>query len=343
MRIVVYEKERKLFRTGGLPAPGREVIAGKSNGPRGCEDRRGFGVIGKALASGRTERRNGGLKSQAAFRSYAASESKTEATTDKDLTERPMQGRISHRSLDLFTSCRSRFPDVWRRVSPVARVEDSSRTRLDVPKAGAAGTRTKRNGHCPLAQPRLAANKKGAQNCGDPIVFLDESGFMLQPVCRRTWSPSGKTPIQYAWDRHDRLSAIGLIGVSPIRRHLSLYFQLLAENVDTIDTVWLLRQLHHHYRHKVVVVWDRWSVHRSAAAYFEAHHPTWFDFEWLPAYAPDLNPVEQCWNHAKYADLANFIPDDLNHLETAVTESFREQSQDQVLLRSFFAYSKLKL
>ena len=73
------------------------------------------------------------------------------------------------------------------------------------------------------------------------------------------------------------------------------------------------------------------------------YHPTWFDFEWLPAYAPDLNPVEQCWNHTKYADLANFIPDDLNHLETAVTESIREQSQDQLLLHSFFAYSKLRL
>jgi hypothetical protein len=212
-----------------------------------------------------------------------------------------------------------------------------------VPKARAAGTRKKRSGHCPLAQPRLAANKKGAKKGRNPIVFLDESGFMLQPVCRRTWSPSGKTPIQYAWDRHDRLSAIGLIGVSPIRRHLSLYFQLLTQNVDTGDTVWLLRQLHRHYRHKVVMVWDRWSVHRSAAAYFQRHHPTWFDFEWLPAYAPDLNPVEQFWNHTKYTDLANFIPDDLNHLQTAVNESFQEQSQDQVLLRSFFAYSKLKL
>ena len=32
------------------------------------------------------------------------------------------------------------------------------------------------------------------------------------------------------------------------------------------------------------------------------------DVEWLPAYAPDLNPVEQVWNRCKYTDLANHIP-----------------------------------
>jgi hypothetical protein len=194
-----------------------------------------------------------------------------------------------------------------------------------------------------LAQAGLAANKKGARHKLAPLVFLDESGFMLQPVRRRTWAPSGQTPLQYAWDRHDRLSAIGLIGVSPVRRKLSLYFQLVPENVATEHMVWLFRQLHRHYRRKVIVVWDRWNVHRSTAAHFEKHHPDWFEFEWLPAYSPELNPVEQCWNHTKYADLANFIPDDLGNLETAINESILGQQGDQDLLKSFFAYSKLSL
>ncbi|MBI4758435.1 MAG: IS630 family transposase, partial [Chloroflexi bacterium] len=34
---------------------------------------------------------------------------------------------------------------------------------------------------------------------------------MLQPVVRRTWAPQGKTPIQYSWDRHDRLSVLAAI------------------------------------------------------------------------------------------------------------------------------------
>jgi hypothetical protein len=53
--------------------------------------------------------------------------------------------------------------------------------------------------------------------------------------------------------------------------------------------------------------------------------------------------VEECWNHTKYADLPNFIPDDLDHLQTAVYESMLEQREDQKLMHSFFVYAKLPL
>jgi transposase len=39
------------------------------------------------------------------------------------------------------------------------------------------------------------------------------------------------------------------------------------------------------------------------------------EFEWLPAYAPELNPVEARWSNTKYSDLANFVPDDTPHLK----------------------------
>lgn len=194
-----------------------------------------------------------------------------------------------------------------------------------------------------MAQAGLAAHKKGAKRRGDPIVFLDESGFMLQPVRRRTWAPSGQTPVERVWDRHDRLSAVGFIGVSPTRRRLSLYFHLASQNLDTEQLVWLLCLLRRHCRHHVVLVWDRWGVHRSATAYFEKHHPTWFNFEPLPPYSPELNPVEQCWTHTKYADLPNFIPDDLDHLYKAIDASITKQSKNHKLLRSFFAHCKLPL
>ncbi|MBN2473029.1 MAG: transposase [Pirellulales bacterium] len=77
--------------------------------------------------------------------------------------------------------------------------------------------------------------------------------------------------------------------------------------------------------------------------HFEEEHPDWFAFEWLPAYAPELNPVEECWNHTRYADLPHFIPDDLDDLQTLVRESMLEQRQDRALLHSFFAYARLPL
>lgn len=166
---------------------------------------------------------------------------------------------------------------------------------------------------------------------------------MLQPVRRRTWAPSGQTPIQHAWDRHDRLSAISVVTVSPQRKRLGLYYQLLRVNVRTEELVWFLRQMHRHFRGRIILVWDRLRAHRSASRYFDACHPKWFDWEWLPAYAPELNPVEQCWNHTKYADLANFIPQHVDHLHDAVSSSIEKQQHNQTLIRSFFHYAKLRL
>ena len=121
------------------------------------------------------------------------------------------KGRLPQRSLDLFASGGSRRQAVSGSLPSLPRLEDSSRPWLDKPEARAAGARVGRRRHRTLAKAGLAADKKGARESLTPLVFLDESGFMLQPVRRRTWAPSGQTPIQKAWDRHERLSAIGII------------------------------------------------------------------------------------------------------------------------------------
>lgn len=175
------------------------------------------------------------------------------------------------------------------------------------------------------------------------MVFLDESGFLLQPVCRRTWSPRGQTPIQDAWQRHDRLSVLGAISLSPVRKRLSVSFAIHFENIRTEPVVQFLRALHRQHRRKIVLVWDRWNVHRSAARRIQKQHPDWFEFVWLPPYAPELNPSEQLWNHSKYTDLANHAPEDKYELYLDVHDSLADQSRRQPLLRSYFKTAGLKL
>lgn len=174
-------------------------------------------------------------------------------------------------------------------------------------------------------------------------MFLDETGLLLQPTRRRTWAPRGQTPTQYAWHRHDRLTAIGALTVSPVSHRLALHYHLQRQNVCGEDLIWFLTLLHQHHRRKVILVWDGLRAHQTAEAYFQEHHPDWFEFEPLPSYAPDLNPQEQCWNHAKSHTLANFLPEDLDELETAAREAIGQQQTDPRLLQSFFKYAKLPL
>lgn len=173
---------------------------------------------------------------------------------------------------------------------------------------------------------------------------MDESGYMLQPLVRRTWAPRGRTPILKQWDRHDRLSVVSALTVAPKRRRFGLYWRSQRCNIRGEDLVAFLREMRRHLRRRIIVIWDRWSVHKGRVVrqYLERHADS-IDLEWLPAYAPELNPDEQAWNHTKYGELANFCPDDLDELQAAVDLALGNKARESSLLRSFFKLAGLKL
>lgn len=84
-------------------------------------------------------------------------------------------------------------------------------------------------------------------------------------------------------------------------------------------------------------------MHRSAARQFAERRPDRFDFEWLPAYAPDLNPIEQLWNHTKHSELANVIPEGIQDLYDLVEFTIDTNRRNPHLLRSFLDDTKLAL
>ena len=149
--------------------------------------------------------------------------------------------------------------------------------------------------------------------------------------------------MQCAWDRYDRLSVIGALVLSPSRRRIDTPFQIQEENVRTPDIVAFIKALRKRIRRPLIVCWDRWSVHRSAGKQIAASRVTNVYFELLPAYAPELNPVEACWSHSKYADLANFVPDDVPHLKRHVRLSLKKHQSNQQLKQSFFKTAQLRL
>jgi transposase len=170
---------------------------------------------------------------------------------------------------------------------------------------------------------------------------MDESGFMLQPLVRRTWAPRGRTPVLKCWDRRERLSVISAITVSPRRQRLGMYFLMQRENVRREDVARFLAKLHRRTGRAMVVVLDRLVAHRAAAMKLRKRTQDVYDFEWLPSYAPELNPVEFLWSHTKYGDLANFVADDVDHLAQRVESSLSRTTQK--LLTSAFEHAKLRL
>lgn len=166
---------------------------------------------------------------------------------------------------------------------------------------------------------------------------------MLQPVRRRTWGPQGQTPIQKVWDRRDRVSVTCGISLSARRRRLGLYFQLQRRNINADDALSFLRQLLAQLQRKIILVLDRWSVHRSAARRLLVRRSSRVHVEWLPPYGPELNPVEYVWGHTKFADMANYIADDVADLHREIELSLFRTEVQQHLLRSFYQHAELPL
>lgn len=189
---------------------------------------------------------------------------------------------------------------------------------------------------------RLGAGKKNAARLGAHLVFVDESGFLLIPTVRRTWAPRGQTPLLRHWQRHDRLSVISALSLSPKRQRCGLYFQLHATNIRTPDVCAFLRALLRHLRGPVIVLWDHSTIHRGPVVRALLRRVPRLRLEPFPSYAPELNPDEGVWRHAKAA-LANGRPDTVADLGTAVGAALTRLRHAPHLLRACIAHADLPL
>lgn len=93
----------------------------------------------------------------------------------------------------------------------------------------------------------------------------------------------------------------------------------------------------------MLLIWDRLSAHRSAAAQLAEAGCSWLAPRWLPGYAPELDPVEFVWTQAKYGDLANWIPQDIDDLHIHLQQLLEEYRHDPVRLHSFFRNARLPI
>jgi len=178
----------------------------------------------------------------------------------------------------------------------------------------------------------LAAHKKNATRLGAHIAFVDESGYLLITPVRRSWGPRGRTPIIRYCYKHDRISAISAVTVSPSRRRLGLYCRLHRKNIQQAEVCQFLRHLLSHLRGPVIVLWDNGKPHKGEPIRELCRRFGRLHLERFPTYAPELNPDEGVWNQLDNT-LANGRPDDLDQLEAALTKALRPLRASQSKLR----------
>jgi transposase len=189
-----------------------------------------------------------------------------------------------------------------------------------------------------LEETYLARAKKKSLKEGRTIVFVDESGLSERPSVVRTWAPKGQTPqlvFSHSWGK---LSVIA--GIT----WWEFYFRLYRGSLKGRQAVEFLGHLRHQIPGKLLVIWDGLAVHRSRTVrhYVEQTQGD-LVLARLPAYAPELNPVEYIWGHLKGHALANFCPKDLWHLGREARRQLRRSQRRPALIRAFWQQADLSL
>ena len=124
---------------------------------------------------------------------------------------------------------------------------------------------------------------------------------------------------------------------------LAFHHQLDAYNTDTL--IQALGELRRFLGgQKATLVWDGLPAHRSKAmAAWLRGQRSWLVVEPLPAYAPDLNPVESLWANLKGVELANLAGESLAEVTAAAERGIQRIRATHWLAYSFLRHCGLSL
>jgi transposase len=122
----------------------------------------------------------------------------------------------------------------------------------------------------------------------------------------------------------------------------NFYFRLFAGAVCSPQVTEFLAHLLRHLGGKLLIMWGGLPVHRSQAVWEfvrQQRGRIWLEF--LPAYAPELNPTEYIWGHLKQHELPNFCPKGLGELSVHAIRALKRMRRRPTLVVAFWQQADL--
>ena len=132
------------------------------------------------------------------------------------------------------------------------------------------------------------------------IFFWDESGFRADTVHGKTWGARGQTPVVNRPGQRQSISA-----ASAISPKGAFWFATYKGGLTGELFVELLKKLMYKRKNPVHMVVDGLPAHKKGCVKeYVASTNGKLTLHFLPGYAPDLNPDELVWSHAKRTGVA---------------------------------------
>ena len=137
-----------------------------------------------------------------------------------------------------------------------------------------------------------------------------------------------------------RREVSSVVAITPDGR---LYARHFRTSISSRCVILALRYVRRKIGTPLLVIWDRLNAHRSRATTdFIASHAQDYAVAYLPAYAPELNPEEQCNALVKCA-MANALPGSVDDLHRLARREFRRLQSRPEMIVSFFQHAGLSV
>lgn len=189
----------------------------------------------------------------------------------------------------------------------------------------------------------MACHQKKGLKTKARIGFSDESAFSDKPLVGKTWSPRGQTPFLKVPGGWITRSVLSLITSSPLGKRPRLYFQTVKGTVNAECFLQFLKQVKRYSRaRKLILLVDNLRAHKAAIVEdYVRTQKHWLTMEFLPPYAPELNPPEYLWSNRKRLYFTNAIVKDGKALDRRIRISGKNAQKDSQLLKGFLRASTL--
>lgn len=173
-----------------------------------------------------------------------------------------------------------------------------------------------------------------AKKEGATIYFQDESGIRSDFHSGKTWALKGRTPIIETTG-----ARFGLNMMAAISPRGEMNFMLIHGTVRADQICTFLIRLMKGRKNKVFLIWDGHPTHKSkkvkeCIASFDGRLETFL----LPPYSPDLNPIEQLWNHTKGNGVGRKVISGPDQLKSAVINRLRSLQKLPKKIASLFRH-----
>lgn len=161
-------------------------------------------------------------------------------------------------------------------------------------------------------------------------MFQDEARFGRINDVRRCWAPKPIRPLCKAMLTHEYTYAYAAVDV--IKGELD---SLILPQVNTHCMQLFLHEIgQRHPDKRIVMVLNGAGWHASS----QLRPPANMRLLSLPAYAPELNPVEHVWNELREKCFHNRVFDSIDALQDHLEHALRDLEKDHSRIQSIVAW-----